>query len=272
MNNILIALAVVSGIALIAGVLLALLSHFFGVEKSKELKAISACLPGVNCGACGYKGCDDYATALANGEAAPNKCVPGGANTAAVLGELLGIEVEKPKELVAFVHCNGNCEATVKKASYEGLSSCRAAALVHGGPKSCKNGCLGFGECAAACPAHAICMMDGIAHVDTSRCIGCGICKSVCPKNLISMIPHTSHTAVVCSNTEKGADARKVCKNACIGCKKCERLCTEVAITVVNNYAKIDYDKCTGCGTCVEACPTGCLKKVIAHSDAVRID
>ncbi len=272
MNGILTALAVVSGVALVAGVLLALLSHFFGVEKNKELKAISSCLPGINCGACGFRGCDDYATALANGEAAPNRCVPGAASTAAALSELLGIEIEKPKELVAFVHCNGHCEAATMKASYEGLKSCRSAALVHGGPKSCRHGCIGFGECAAACPAGAICMDDSIAHIDISRCIGCGICKSVCPKNIISMIPRTASVTVVCSSTDKGADARKVCKNACIGCKKCERVCTENAITVVNNYAKIDYDKCIGCGVCVESCPTGCLKAVIAEVRTARID
>ena len=102
--EILIALAVVASVALLAGVLLAVISHFFGVEKSHELKAISACLPGVNCGACGFKGCDDYAAALAKGAAAPNRCIPGGENTARALSDLLGIEIERPKDVVAFVH------------------------------------------------------------------------------------------------------------------------------------------------------------------------
>ena len=76
------------------------------------------------------------------------------------------------------------------------------------------------------------------------------------------MIPATAATAVFCHNCEKGADARKACKNACIGCKKCEKACSEQAITVVNNCAVIDYTKCSGCGLCAEACPTACLKKV----------
>ena len=267
MTDILIALAVVAGVALVAGVLLALLSHFFGVEKDKELKAISACLPGVNCGACGYAGCDDYAAALAARKAAPNRCVPGGAETAAALSALLGIEVEKPEELVAFIHCNGHCEAAVKKANYEGLESCRAAALVHGGPKSCRHGCIGFGECASVCPVGAICMKDGIAHIDRDRCVGCGLCKKICPKNIISMVPRTSAVAVVCSSTDRGAEARKICQNACIGCKKCERACPHGAVAVVNNCAKIDYDKCTGCGACAEQCPTGAIKVLVTHLD-----
>lgn len=262
MENILIACGVVSAVALLAGVLLALISHFFGVEEDKTVKELRACLPGVNCGACGFKGCDDYAATMAEGKAKPNLCIPGGDSTAEKLGEILGIEVEPPKDVVAFVHCNGNCEATTKKASYEGISSCRAAAMIYGGPDACRFGCIGLGDCAAVCPAGAICMLDGIAHVDTSRCLGCGLCEDTCPKKVISMVPQETAVVVMCNNEEKGADARKACKNACIGCKKCEKACPHQAITVTNNLAEIDYAKCTGCGTCVAGCPTGCLKQV----------
>ena len=102
--NSLVAFGVVGGIALILGVLLALISHFFSVPEDKTAKAIRACLPGVNCGACGYKGCDDYAAAVAEGTAKPNLCVPGAEATAMELGEILGVEVEAPVDLVAYVH------------------------------------------------------------------------------------------------------------------------------------------------------------------------
>ena len=105
-------------------------------------------------------------------------------------------------------------------------------------------------------------MMDGIAHVDTSRCIGCAACAKACPKQVISMVPQETAVVVMCNSRAKGADARKACKNACIGCKKCEKLCPAGAITVVNNLAQIDYAKCTGCKACVAGCPTGCLKDV----------
>jgi ferredoxin len=77
------------------------------------------------------------------------------------------------------------------------------------------------------------------------------------------MIPQETAAAVMCSNTDKGADARKACKNACIGCMKCKKVCPHDAITVTNNLAKIDYDKCEGCGACAEVCPTGCMKQVV---------
>jgi Na+-translocating ferredoxin:NAD+ oxidoreductase RNF subunit RnfB len=260
--DILIALAVVGGVSLLAGVLLALISRFFGVEEDETVKAVRACLPGANCGACGYKGCDDYASALAEGKAKANLCIPGGEDTAKALGEALGIQVEAAASQKAYVHCNGNCEATSKTAAYDGISSCRAASMLYGGPDACKYGCMGLGDCAAACPANAICLKDGIAHVDTSLCIGCGACVAACPKHIISMVPQDTRVTVMCSSKDRGADARKACSNACIGCKKCEKNCPAQAITVANNLATIDYTKCTGCGACVEGCPTGCLKKV----------
>jgi Na+-translocating ferredoxin:NAD+ oxidoreductase RNF subunit RnfB len=261
--DILIAFGVVAGVALILGVLLALISRFFAVEEDETVKAVRACLPGVNCGACGYKGCDDYAAAVADGSAKPNLCVPGAEVTAAELGALLGVEVEAPKDVVAYVHCNGHCEATSKKASYDGVSTCRAASMLYGGPDACRFGCIGLGDCAAACPAGAICLMDGVAHVDTSLCLGCGLCVTVCPKHIISTVPQETEAVVACSNTDKGADARKACKNACIGCKKCEKVCPSGAIVIENNLARIDYEKCTGCGTCDDVCPTGCMKQVV---------
>ena len=54
--EILIAFLVVGVIGLLAGLLIAVMSRFFGVEEDQTVKAVRACLPGVNCGACGYKG------------------------------------------------------------------------------------------------------------------------------------------------------------------------------------------------------------------------
>lgn len=262
LTDILIALGVVACISLILGILLALFIKFFGIEEDEKAKNIRALLPGINCGACGFKGCDDYAAALAEGKAKPNLCVPGAEDTANAIGALLGIEVEPPKDVVAFVHCNGVCDATVKKATYDGISSCKAASMLYGGPDACRYGCLGCGDCAAACTSNAICIKDGIARVDTRLCIGCGLCTSVCPKKIISMVPQETQVSVYCSNKDKGADARKACKNACIACKKCEKACPNGAITVIDNCAVIDYTKCTGCKACVNGCPTGCLKAV----------
>ncbi len=263
MTDIIIAFAVVTAVGLIAGVALALISKFFGVEEDSRVKEIRECLPGVNCGACGYKGCDDYAAALAAGEARPDLCVPGAKDTADALGALLGIEIEAPRDVVAFVHCNGHCDATGKNAEYEGVSSCAAAAKLYGGPDACRFGCMGFGDCASSCPANAICIDDGIAHVNVNLCIGCGLCTETCPKHIITLVPRDVGTVVMCNSKDKGAEARKACTNACIACKKCEKTCPEGAVSVKDDLAVIDYDKCTGCGACVKACPTGCIHSMM---------
>ena len=259
---ILIAFIVVVAVGLLASILLSLVSRYFGIEKDARVAEIRAMLPGVNCGACGYKGCDDYAAAVAKGEAAPNLCIPGAKDVAAELASYLGVKVEPPKDVVAFVHCNGHCDAAKKEYHYDGIVSCAAANALYGGQFICKYGCIGFGDCAKACPNDAICIEDGIAHVDTSRCLGCTLCTTVCPKHIISMVPQETRTVVMCSSHDKGADARKACTNACIGCRKCEKNCPASAITVRDNCAVIDYSLCTFCGKCAEVCPTSCIKNV----------
>lgn len=258
--DIVIAFAIVASIGLIAGVLLALASHFLHVPQDEKVQRLRECLPGVNCGACGYTGCDEYAKAVAAGEAKTNLCVPGADAVSKEISDIMGVAFEDVVEMIAHVRCNGNCEATSKRAMYDGVASCRAASLIYGGPNACRFGCLGCGDCASSCPVNAICMKDGIAHIDERTCLGCGLCVSLCPKNIIEIIPRISRVAVMCSNTEKGAVARKQCTNACIGCKKCELNCPQKAIVVENNLARIDYDKCTGCGICAEKCPTHCIR------------
>ena len=260
--EILVAFLVVGAIAAVAGILLALISHFFVTPEDQAKKRIRDCLPGINCGACGYGGCDDYAAALVKGEAKPNLCIPGAQEVADRIGEIIGVKAEPFADLISFIACNGHCDATYPKAIYEGVQSCYAASMIYGGANSCRFGCLGYGDCAEACPSEAICIIDGIAHVDTSRCIGCGLCARTCPKKIAVMLPRNAVTAVMCSSKDKAKDARRVCKNSCIGCKKCQRACPHGAIIIKDNLATIDYTKCNFCGACIDVCPTGCIRTV----------
>lgn len=256
-NDVLTVLLVVSSISLLLGILLALFIRFFGIEEDEKTKNIRSALPGANCGACGFKGCDDYAKQLAEGKAEPNLCIPGGADTASALGEILGIEVEAASQRVAVVHCAGGCE---RKADYSGINSCRARAMLYGGPEACTYGCLGCGDCAAACSIGAISVAGGVARINRALCMGCGACVSACPRKIISLAPKSASVGLLCSNKDRGADAKKACSHACIGCKKCEKNCPSEAIKVINNCAVIDYEKCTGCGLCKDNCPMGCIK------------
>ena len=258
--TVLIATLIVAAIGLICAIMLVLASKFFAVPEDKRFSDIRECLPGANCGACGYAGCDGYAKALAEDDSVKtNLCIPGADAVAKQIADILGKEAEDVIEQVAVIHCYGDCNHTVNKMDYVGISSCGAAKTMYGGNGKCNFGCIGFGDCVKACPQNAICLQNGIAHVNTRLCIGCGICTRTCPQHLITLMADEENLLVTCSNKEKGAVARAKCSNACIGCKKCEKNCPSGAIKVENNLAVIDYSLCTKCGLCAENCPVGCI-------------
>ena len=260
MNPILIAILIVTGIGVICAVILAVASKVMAVEEDDRFPAVRECLPGANCGACGYAGCDGYAKALIEDEGVKtNLCIPGADEVARKLSEVLGVAFEDVVEQVAVVRCLGDCNATERKMEYQGIDSCAAAKLLYGGTGKCTFGCMGYGDCAKVCPNGAICIENGIAHVDTRKCTGCGMCARTCPNGIITVMPDVERVLVTCSNTEKGADTRKKCTHGCIACRRCERECPQGAVKVINNLSQIDYDKCIDCGHCAEVCPTGCI-------------
>lgn len=251
--SILLPVIIVSAIGLVAGLGLALASKFMAVEVDQKEAQVRECLPGANCGACGFSGCDGYAAAVAKGEAEPNLCAPGGSATANALADILGVEVDSiPK--VAFIACQGNPNTTSLRYDYKGLEGCMAASLVHSGPVSCEFGCIGFGDCAKACPFGAITIQNGRPVVCEDICVGCGKCKAACPKSLISLIPKGKRIFVSCSNKNKGPAVVKACKTSCIACGMCVKACESGAIKIENNVAVIDHTLCTDCGKCKDVC------------------
>ncbi len=256
------AILILGALGLLFGVLLAVAGRVFAVEIDPKEKAIREACAGANCGACGYPGCDGYAAAVVKGEAPVNGCAPGGAEAAAKIGRIMGVTAEAGQASVAFVRCSGVCGHTKEKFSYEGLSSCLAATRLGGGSGAnvCTAGCMGFGDCAAACPFGAMRVTDGVAQVDRAKCVGCMKCAEACPKNLIVKIPASSTDVVGCSSTDKGNVVAKYCDFGCIGCMKCARECPADAITVENNLAVIDQEKCVNCGHCSDICPRRCIR------------
>lgn len=254
-TGIIIATCLVGGTGLVIGLLLGFAGKAFEVEVDEKEIAIRECLPGNNCGGCGYAGCDALAKAIAGGEAKASGCPVGGADTAAKIAEIMGSEVEMVKN-VAFVKCSGTCEKAGDRFNYYGSEDCNQAALsTGGGQKSCAFGCMGFGSCVKVCEFDAIHVEDGIAVVDKEKCVACGKCIKACPKKLIELVPYEQKHLVACSSNDFGKEVKAVCQAGCIGCKMCERNCEFDAIHVENNIAHIDYDKCTNCGKCKEKCP-----------------
>ena len=254
MSAILTATVVIGIVGVIVGIALVYIGNKFHVEVDQREVEVREALPGNNCGACGYAGCDAMAAAIAAGEASAAACPIGGAPVAERINAIMGTSAEADRQ-TAFVHCNGSCEHTSTKNNYVGVRDCRAVALSGLYPWDCDYGCLGFGSCAEVCPQGAIHVTNGVAAVDREACVGCGLCVKACPKGLIELVPYEQKTFVRCVNKDRGKDVKLVCTVGCIGCRLCARDCEAEAITVDKNLAKINYELCTNCGKCAEKCP-----------------
>lgn len=260
-NNIVMATIIVAVIGLIIGLLLGIAAIKLDVPVDNREMEVRELLPGVNCGACGYAGCDALAKATAEGLAPADACPVANNATHKLIADVMGQVVEEKDPQVAYVNCAGTCDKAKDKYEYNGLLECKAATLAPGGgQKACDFGCLGFGSCVNVCAFDAIHICDGIAIVDKEKCTACGMCVTECPKDLIELVPKPSKTFVTCSSTNKGKDVKTVCLVGCIGCRLCVRACEYDAITVNNNLAKIDYEKCVNCGACSKVCPVKVIK------------
>jgi len=273
MNVIISALVVLLVLGLLGSLILSWVSKKFYVFEDPRVGQVEEALPGANCGGCGFPGCHGMADACVKERDASNSlgsllCPVGGADCMAKVAEILGVEAGAADPLVAQVRCNGSIQCRPKVATYDGAKSCAVAAATFGGETGCAFGCVGLGDCVKACGFDAIKMntVTGLPEVDADKCVACGACVKACPKIVIELrkknaakTPAVKRVWVSCINKDKGAAARKACQSACIGCGKCQKTCKFDAITVENNLAYIDSQKCKACGMCVSECPTGAI-------------
>lgn len=259
MNEVLAPVVIVTSIGLISGFILAAASRIFHVPVNEKAEVIYSILPGANCAACGYVGCEEYAKAISEGTAKANLCTPGGVDTASKIAEIAGVNYEPIVSKKAYVKCNGNRSEERIKYKYNGVNTCHGVSMFYGGKDHCTYGCIGYGDCVTSCPFGAISIKNDIAFVDSEKCTGCGLCVGCCPKNLIELRSKDNKARLLCNNKDKGGITRKICSEGCIGCRICERNCAANAIKVIENMAIIDEDKCDGCGKCIEVCPQNVL-------------
>ena len=266
MEKILYAIGVLSVLGAVFGGILAVASRVFAVEVDERLPKLVEALPGANCGGCGFAGCQAYAQAVLEGKASLGLCAAGGGEAAKKMAEIMGLEAQDVERKVAMVKCRGQNHRP--KGKYEGLADCRAAMFVTGnGPSACPNGCLGFGTCMSVCKFGAIYLTGGVARIDAEKCTGCMQCVEVCPRKVIIPVTYHSDIVIACSNLDRGAYTRKVCDLGCVGCRLCEKQCDHDAIHVVNNLARINYDKCVSCGRCAAICPRGIISDSNLRTD-----
>ena len=267
-NTIIWTIAIITVLGIVLALVLYLVAKKIKVEEDPRIDDVEKAMPGANCGGCGFAGCRAFAEAAVK---APDLdghfCPVGGNDVMAKVAAILGYEVKAKAPQVAVVRCNGTCANRPVVNEYDGFASCKVKAALYSGDTACSFGCLGCGDCVAACQFGALSMdpETGLPVVDESKCTACGACVKACPKRIIELRPkglRGMRESVRCVNQDKGPAARKACAAACIGCGICVKTCTHDAIVLENNVAYIDPAKCKLCRECEAMCPTGAIHGV----------
>ena len=236
------AILIIGITGLVCGVILAVAARFFAVHEDPRLEELTALLPGINCGGCGYAGCAEYARAVLVDRVPVNLCKPGGAETVAKVSTFMGVTASAEERKVALVLCGGDDTRAVRTALYNGVADCLAAEIAGGTGKGCRFGCLGLGTCARVCPVDAIEITPHqLAVVHPDLCIGCGKCVGSCPRRLIKLVPESRHIHILCISRERGPTTKKLCSVGCIACTLCFKAVNGVGIRMENNLAVVDY-------------------------------
>jgi len=195
-------------------------------------------------------------------------CIPGGASVARAIAELTGKDAGTVQDRIVVMTCHGTSAYARDEAEYAGIPTCAAAALVFGGPRACKNGCLGLGDCVRACPFDALFISPGgIAQVKVEKCTGCAVCVATCPKDLFRLYPRGRRIELACKAVDKASIVRATCLVGCTTCRKCVSKCPAGAIEWDGRTILIDHDKCIAFGpscneACVEICPSTIMHRV----------
>ena len=248
-----------------AAIILYFVAQRFKVYEDPRIDQVEEVLPAANCGGCGFAGCRNFAEALVKNENWDGMfCPVGGNDTMASAASILGKEAIEQAPKVAVVRCNGTPEYRPKLNVYNGAPTCAIINSLYMGESGCPHGCLGEGDCVVVCDFDAIHMdaETGLPVVVDDKCTACGACVEACPRDIIELRKKNKKDRkifVSCINEEKGAMAKKNCSVACIGCSKCFKVCEYDAITMENNLAFIDSEKCKLCRKCVTECPTGAI-------------
>jgi len=231
------------------------------VQVDPRVEEITALLPGMNCGSCGWPGCSEYAKAIVHESADLTLCGPGGAETSAKLARAMGAAVAARERTVAIVLCQGDDVRARRIADYNGVADCASADLTGAG-KACRWGCLGLGTCARVCPANAIEMTpERLAVVRPELCISCGKCVSACPRRLIRMVPESRTIHILCVSRDRGPVVRKACDVGCIGCGRCAKIANSPAIRMEGALAVVNYEVPSATDEVIEKCPMGTIVK-----------
>ena len=259
--TILTATLILGSVGLAFGGLIAIANRKFSVWEDPRIGGTVERLPGTNCGACGFPGCQGFAEGLVAGKTEPTGCTVMGADEIDEVATYLGVDAGDATKVVARLLCAGGTDVAIQLAPYAGYETCGGAAAVAGGGKGCPWGCLGLADCEVACDFDAIHMSDtGLPVVDPDLCTACNDCVAVCPKDLFVLMPIEQKLIVQCKNLIEGDAAETLCAVACTACGRCVADAHEGVITIADGLAIVDYEKNKLAGIeAIERCPTNAI-------------
>ncbi|WJD48374.1 MULTISPECIES: electron transport complex subunit RsxB [unclassified Enterobacter] len=166
MSAIWIAIAALSVLGLIFGVILGYASRRFAVEDDPVVERIDELLPQSQCGQCGYPGCRPYAEAVGVQGEKINRCAPGGEAVMLKIATLLNVDPQPVDD---------------EEVAAEPV---RMLAVID------EPNCIGCTKCIQACPVDAIVGATRAMHtVMSDLCTGCNLCVDPCPTQCIELRP-----------------------------------------------------------------------------------
>jgi len=208
MNSLLVAPAIMVGIGLFFGTILAIAQRFLKVDEDPRIETTNELLPGT-----------------------PGECTVSTDDALEEIAEYLEVDAGRAEKLVARLRCGGGGLQAHQIAEYQGFEGCRAAAIVSGGGK---------GE--VACTFDAIHMnANGLPQVDTEECRACPDCVAACPRDLFELVPLNQQLYVQCNIPLAGEAATQLCEVACDACGKCAADAAPGLITMQDTLPVIDY-------------------------------
>ncbi len=255
------------------------LSYLFLIRKHEiawervRIEEIENSLPGLNCGLCSYLNCHDYADAIMQGksnfglckiEKIEKKILAGKSKVKNLSPDPSPASKKYDAHVVSYdlvLLCGAEKGISYDKFDYDGISTCKAAAMQNNGYKKCEHACLGFGDCAIVCPVNAITTINGLPSINEKKCTLCGECLKACPKKVISKIPKQSAAYIACNANDLPDIVDNNCVVGCNSCLECIKVCEPKAITIIDNHVTIDYSKCTNCKKCIPVCKRKIIKE-----------